>query len=90
MQSIFIEQDVRLKIELARPASSVVETWSVHPAHGAPERSFDETPALTGQSEPRSALASACGTYLVHLHKPIIITLLSDTAHDTPLLVALT
>ena len=77
MRSILIEQDVRLKIELARPASSVVETWSVQPARGAPERSFDETPAL------RSALASACGTYSVHLHKPIIIKLLSDTAHDS-------
>ena len=83
MRSILLEQNVRLEIELARPASSVVETWSVQPARGAPERSFDETPALAGQSEPRSALASACGTYSVHLHKPIIITLLSDAAYDT-------
>ena len=82
MQSILIEQDVRLKIGLAQPASSVVETGSVQPARGTPERSFDETPALAGQSEPRSALASACGTYSVHLHKPKIITLLINAAHD--------
>ena len=28
-------------------------------------------------------MASACGTYSVHVHKPIIITLLRDAAHDT-------
>ena len=82
MQRMLIEQDVRLKIELACPASSVVDTWSIQPARGAEVRSFDETPALTGQSEPRSALASAYSTYSVHVHKPIIITLLSDAAHD--------
>ena len=42
MQNILVEQDIRIKIELAWPASPVVESWSVQPARGAPERSFDE------------------------------------------------
>ena len=84
MQSILIEQDVRLKIELARPTSSVVETWSVQAARGAPERSFDEDAGADWPIRASLCMASACGTYSVHLHKPIIITLRSDAAHDNP------
>ena len=42
MQRISKEQDVRLKIGLARPASSVVEIWSESNQRAPPERSFDE------------------------------------------------
>ena len=84
MQSILIEQDVRLNIELARPASSIVETWNVKPARGDPERSFDADAGADWPSRASLCIASACGTYSVHLHKPIIITLLNDAAYDKP------
>ena len=57
MQSILLEQDVRLKIELAWSASFVLETWSVKPAWALQDDHSIKTLALTGQSEPRSALA---------------------------------
>ena len=57
MQSILVEQDVRLKIELARLASSVVETWSLKPTRRDPERSFDEE---AGADWPISASLCIC------------------------------
>ena len=84
MQSILLEHDVRLEIGLTRPASSVTETSCKSIQRAAIQSDhLMRTQALTGQSEPDSALASACGKRCMRWYKPIIIMLLNDAAYDT-------
>ena len=73
MQSILIEQDVRLEIGLTRPASSVVATGSKSNQRAADRlRSFDARtppPDYPIRAQLGTGLSRAVGTCCVHRHR---------------------
>ena len=84
MQIILIKHDVRLKIGLARPSISVVESWSVKPARGYSDRSFDADAGTDWLISASLCIYLSLWHALRARHKPIISMLLSDATYDNP------